>query len=97
MESIENYQARRHVNPQEWVNKLNQANLERAMEPIAYKLLSILQHFAPTGRDQQIAAEMVQQANRDGADITAVRLMLASAITDGLKYGNWPWNTPNHT
>jgi hypothetical protein len=59
-------------------------------------LLVVLQSYAPTSDDRMLCADMVWKAEDDGASPREIEIMLAGAISDGLKYGNWPWtNLPN--
>jgi hypothetical protein len=51
-----------------------------------YKLLTVLQHYAPTGKDQQIVSDMMH-----GIPLEDQARALAGMIFDGLAYGNWPW------
>jgi hypothetical protein len=51
-----------------------------------YKLLSVLQHYAPTGKDQQIVSDMM-----NGIPPEHQARTLAGMIFDGLTFGNWPW------
>jgi hypothetical protein len=55
----------------------------------AYTLLRMLQGYAPNGAAQQKCSEMYNEAIADGPK--AAMLTMLGALSDGLKYGNWPW------
>jgi hypothetical protein len=56
-------------------------------QTIAYKLLAILQHIAPTSLDQQECAKLHNE-HLPGPEQDKA---MASALADGYLYGNWPW------
>ena len=58
---------------------------------IAYQLLGILQHYAPTSREQEICTKIYNDAQRHGATHPELIKMLGYALVDGLAHGNWPW------
>jgi hypothetical protein len=58
------------------------------------KLLAILQHYAPTSKDQQTCSKMLWQMELDGLSYTEIDKQLASALITDLRYGNWPWVLP---
>lgn len=60
-------------------------------------LLAALQSYAPNGDAQVKAAELVQNAQRHGANDDEVIEALAGAILDGLRHGNWPWPAQRDT
>ena len=69
----------------------------------AYTILGLILHHCPTGREQAFMSakygEIVRQIYLDhevNPDIEAEKTM-AGILSDGLKYGNWPWSTPNKT
>lgn len=57
----------------------------------AYRLLGLLQEYAPNAGAQQDCTNMYNSAIEDGADEKELEILLVGAIGDGLKYGNWPW------
>lgn len=59
----------------------------------AYILLGVLQSHAPTGSAQAACAELYHRAYAAGAPQEMVELTMVGAISDGLRYGNWPWST----
>lgn len=66
-----------------------------AQERITTELLGILQAYAPTGTDQALCTELLNMAATHGADERDQHLLLAGALCDGLRYGNWPWTIEN--
>ena len=62
----------------------------------AYKLLEILQSYAPDRCAQQQCAELVQEMEADGLSENEMVSRLAGALLDGLTYGNWLWDMPWH-
>lgn len=60
-----------------------------------YRLLSVLQEYAPDASAQQLCAEVIQrmEANAEPEDVQVQQL--AGALTDGLSCGNWPWKVMN--
>lgn len=63
------------------------------MKSNGYALLGILQSYAPNGPAQQHCTNMVHRAEADGASDLDIEKMLASALSDGLNHGNWPWTS----
>lgn len=59
---------------------------------IAYKLLSILQEYAPDQAGQQSCTELYNSLPH--ANVHEQVRHLACALVDGLQYGNWPWVKP---
>jgi hypothetical protein len=60
----------------------------------SYRLLGIVQEYAPTGKEQEMVAEIYRQAQKEGRTEDDLVLMMAGFICDGLRHGNWPWVTP---
>jgi hypothetical protein len=58
---------------------------------IINELLMILQHYSPTGKEQQMCSEMLWAMQKDGLSEREIIGRLTDSIGDGLKYGNWPW------
>jgi hypothetical protein len=56
-----------------------------------YKLLTVLQSYAPDEAAQVLVTKQLHEAQAEGASESALELMLAGAIVDGLRFGNWPW------
>jgi len=53
----------------------------------AHTLLSVLQTYAPTGKEQQECTELHNSiSNEREREYT-----MLYALTDGINYGNWPW------
>jgi hypothetical protein len=46
--------------------------------------------LSPTGTEQEAFSNMVNAMARDGVSPQNQILNLMGALTDGLKYGNWP-------
>lgn len=65
-----------------------------------YALLGILQSYTNNAKEHQFCSNMYSEATmqilRDhdssAAQAKAMEITMASAILDGLKYGNWPWS-----
>lgn len=58
----------------------------------SYRLLGILQEYAPNGKAQERCADIYNEAKRSGATEKDLARTMTGAIYDGLAYGNWPWN-----
>ena len=58
---------------------------------LTYNLLTVLQAYAPTGTEQGQVAQTVNEMRAAGEPERNIQLTLAGSITDGLRYGNWPW------
>lgn len=56
-------------------------------QPVAYKLLAILQHIAPDGAAQRECTNFYNSMPSGWARDKA----MACALVDGYLYGNWPW------
>ena len=61
----------------------------------AYKLLGILQSYAPTGKEQQLCSDVVAAMEKDGFSENGLVLGLTGYIRDGLLWGSWPWKKHN--
>lgn len=61
-------------------------------ESNGYKLLTILQSYAPIGSAQQKCTDLVHEMERDRFSDKEIVERLAGYIIDGLRYENWPWN-----
>lgn len=59
-----------------------------------YKMLGILQSYAPDGAARQQCAEVLQQMEADHASPEQIVSYFAGALVDGLNYGNWLWVLP---
>jgi hypothetical protein len=57
----------------------------------AYKMLGILQSYAPTGKEQQQLADIYNGCLADGHRRTVQ--VFAGILHTGLTYGNWPWTS----
>lgn len=57
----------------------------------ANKLLAVLQDYAPTGSAQQKCSQLIGELFAKGLTSREIDAALASAIVDGIRYGNWPW------
>lgn len=55
------------------------------------RLLMVLQSYAYDAAEQQRCSEMLWAAEADHMNEKSLELILASAIVDGLRHGNWPW------
>lgn len=66
---------------------------KHVMEPqsIEYRLLGILQEFAPNGEAQQRCTDVVHKLQQEGASAGALQLWLINTLQEGITYGNWPW------
>lgn len=53
-------------------------------------LLAAAMQVAPNGRTQQAFANLLTQLELDGNSAETILSRMASAIIDGLEYGNWP-------
>lgn len=70
--------------------------MPRTEQEIVQQLLGILQHYAPTGSEQQACSQLLWDMQADSAmDDGKIIGVLAGAIHDGLHFGNWPWNMAN--
>lgn len=58
----------------------------------SYRLLKILQEYAPNVSAQRKCLDIYIQAQDDSMPEEYIEYMMASSISDGLKHGNWPWN-----
>ena len=54
-------------------------------------LLGMLQHYAPTGVEQEHTASWVNAMRGDGEPEEIIEKALIRALHDGLYFGNWPW------
>jgi hypothetical protein len=59
---------------------------------IINELLMILQHYAPTGKEQKMCSGMLWTMQKDGLSEREIIARMSDSIGDGLKYGNWPWS-----
>lgn len=57
----------------------------------AYRLLGILQSYAPNADAQLLCVRIYNDAMAEGSHRAA--LVMVEALHDGLKFGNWPWTT----
>lgn len=57
----------------------------------SYRLLSVLQDYAPNGQAQEVCSQMYNKAIDDAASKEELDSMLATMLSDGLNHGNWPW------
>jgi len=57
----------------------------------AYKLLGVLQDYAPNQEARILCSKMLNEMRADKLPEPQVEERLVDAISDGLKYGNWPW------
>lgn len=57
-------------------------------------ILQALIAYAPNAEAQSRVSEMYGQAVFDGANDNELDKMLSGALSDGLRYGNWPWVKP---
>ena len=57
----------------------------------SYKLMSIVQDFAPTGAEQNNIAKLYNEAQENGMHERVLCQMFANILADGLNNGNWPW------
>lgn len=53
-------------------------------------LLAAAFNVAPSKREQDAFSRMLTELERDGNEPKTVLSRMASAIIDGLEYGNWP-------
>jgi hypothetical protein len=60
----------------------------------SYKLLAVLQHYAPTGAEQERCAHFLAEMQLGGDTQQEIDAALAGALLDGLRHGNWPWAVP---
>lgn len=58
-------------------------------------LLGVLYNYAPDMDAQVTCSTMFQKAVLDGATERELDVLLIGALSDGLKYGNWPWSKPS--
>jgi hypothetical protein len=58
-----------------------------------YQLLAVLQRYAPDHEAKARCTEYLARMQRDGATQKEVDLAMAGALLDGLRYGNWLWNS----
>ena len=58
----------------------------------SYKLLTILQDYAPTGNEQQRVSNSYNELVMNEKDENIVVKNLAGWLYDGLAFGNWPWS-----
>lgn len=61
------------------------------MSSNAQKLLAVLQDYAPTDKEQAVCSELIGTLFKQGLTSREIDGMLAGAIYDGIRYGNWPW------
>ena len=54
-------------------------------------LLGVLFDYAPDGPAQEQCVKMVWQAEADHAKTEEITAMLAGALLNGIRHGNWPW------
>jgi hypothetical protein len=59
----------------------------------SYQLLAVLQRYAPDREAKAKCTRYMARMQRDGATQKEVDLAMAGALLDGLRYGNWIWNT----
>lgn len=66
-------------------------------ELVSYRLLGVLQSIAPDGPAQERCAAIYREAwadvqanDRQDAD-RQVAAIMAGALVDGFRHGNWPW------
>lgn len=55
------------------------------------KILSILQSFAPTGKEQETCSELYRRLDKELSCDQNMLRRLTGILYDGLAYGNWPW------
>jgi len=60
-------------------------------QAISYKLLGIIQEYAPAGSAQQKITKEYNLAKLELDEKDLARNM-AGILYDGLAYNNWPWN-----
>ncbi len=65
-----------------------------ASQSRAYRLLGILKEHAPNGAAQEACTNLYHKVSMDGGSDLDLEKAMAGALTDGLNYGNWPWNMP---
>lgn len=53
-------------------------------------MLLAFNNVAPTGKEQRALVSMLHEAEHAKESNEAIILMLADAIANGLRYGNWP-------
>jgi hypothetical protein len=70
-----------------------QPGKEVQMYQNAYILLTMLQGYAPTGKEQQMCSDLYNELARDLHDDAKVTSALAGHLKDGLDHGNWFWLT----
>jgi hypothetical protein len=58
----------------------------------AYKLLGILQSYAPSEVAQQKCTTLYNKMQYKGLTTKEIELNLVIALHDGLAYGNWVWD-----
>lgn len=61
-----------------------------AAERMQYVLASL---FAQTDSEMMACTQMLWDARESGATPKELAKTVANAISDGLNYGNWPWNS----
>lgn len=70
-------------------------NQERDNQDSAYTLLAVLLKYAPDDAAQAKTSRLYNEAQYHGAFGRSLALTVAGWICDGLRYGNWPWNSPD--
>jgi len=61
------------------------------MQTKAYRLLGILQEYAPDQDAQVICTTIFHRMRADGLTERDLEKQLVTALSDGLHHGNWPW------
>lgn len=57
---------------------------------VAYDMLGVCQRLSPTGREQQSFSELYNTVKAEGAPNEIIVLHLMDALSDGIRFGNWP-------
>lgn len=63
----------------------------------AYKLLGILQSYAPTNAEQALCTTIYNRMQADGLTVEEIEAQLITALSDGVQHGNWFWININLT
>jgi hypothetical protein len=54
-------------------------------------LLEVIKSYAQGNFEEKVCDKAVDKLENDGAREDVIVRWLATAIVDGLAYGNWPW------
>ncbi len=69
----------------------DQATVTVASQRHKEVLLGVLFDYAPDGPAQEQCVGMVWRAEAEHAKTEEITAMLADALLNGIRHGNWPW------